>query len=296
MRVRSQTPTVTVIIPVYNKQRFIAATIESALHQSYSAFQIIVVDDGSTDDSRAIIERYRDKVTILEHPTHENCGQSAAINLGLKSTTGEYVSILDADDLWDPRKLERQVEFLETHPEFGFVYANGYVIDQGGAIQYPLFCPNHTEPSRPEEMLLHCPLGCPSGYLVRGSLFEAVGYYDEALRSAQDHDMLIRLTEIARVGYIDEMLWFKREHPNSLSATHAKRGWLLGFVILKKACQRYPYSPCVRRRRLAVLHYRLGQCFAREGRYFSSARHLFLAALFDPKRAFRVLIGAEAAS
>jgi len=289
----ARTPKISVIIPAFNKDRFVAETIDTALAQTYPNVDITVIDDGSTDSTPHILKRYSGRLTILEHLGRANRGQSAAINLGIRSTQGDYLAILDADDLWEPTKLEHQVQFLDNHPNIGCVYANAYVIDTAGRRLYTLLPPNHVEKGLPEHMLVHCPVGCPSGYLVRRSVYNRVGYYDETLRSAQDHDMLVRLTEVSRVGYINEVLWSKREHPDSLSARHEKRGWILGFTILEKACRRYPYSFHTKRQRLAVLHYRLGQCLLREKRYLQAGRDFILAGLYDPSRALRTLLKRE---
>jgi len=282
-------PKVTTIIPVFNRQRFIPATIESALAQDYSKNEVVVIDDGSTDCTPLVLESYRGRITILTHPGHENRGQSAAINLGIRSTHSKYLAILDSDDLCYPEKLKLQVEFLESHPGVGFVYANGYEIDASDRVRSKLFPHQHRPWTTPEEALLSCPIGCPSAFLFRRSLFDQVGFYDENLRSAQDHDMVIRLTEVARVGYMDKPLWLKREHADSLSLKFKRRRWETGFRILHKALRRYPYPPTVRRRRLAVLHYRLGHCFTEDGIYLTAARHFLLAGIYDPKRALITL-------
>src|SRR5687768_9931393 len=124
------TPKVSVVIPVYNRAKYVGETIESVLSQTYQDFELIVVDDGSTDGSRKVLESFGNRVTVLEHPNRENRGQSAAINRGLAAARGEFVGMLDSDDLWLPRKLELQVGFLDKHPEIGLVYGNGRAIDQ----------------------------------------------------------------------------------------------------------------------------------------------------------------------
>jgi len=286
-------PKVSVIIPCYNREKYIEDTVNSVLNQTYPNIEIICVDDGSTDSTRQILESYGERIKILQHLGRVNKGQSAAINLAMRSTKTEYVAILDSDDIWAPKKIEYQVTFLEENPDIGFVYANVYVIDEVGRILYKAFPPEHLETGSPERVLLESRIGCPSGYLVRRSAFEKAGYFDESLRSAQDHDMTIRLAEVAKLAYMDKTLWYYRRHSDSLSQKHAKRRWQTGFVILKKACERYPYNFNIRRRRLAVLHFRLGQCFVKEGRYLSAVIRFALAGLLDPKRAIRVLIGKE---
>jgi glycosyltransferase involved in cell wall biosynthesis len=287
------TGTVTVIIPSYNREKYIRATIDSALSQTYENIEIVVVDDGSTDRSRDILIGYGDRIRFLEHDRRANRGQSAAINLAMRSTRGEYVAILDSDDVWISEKIEKQVDYLEMHPDIGIVYGNGYAIDENGEILYKLIPPGHREDSDPSRMLLECHFNIPSNALVRRSAFDRAGEFDETLRSSQDHDMAIRLLEVTKAAFLDEPVWYYRQHPDTQSAKHTKRRWVNGFIILEKACYRHPYAWSIRRRRLAVLHFRLAQCLAWEREYLPAVKNFLLSGIFDPARAARVLLGTE---
>ncbi len=284
---------VTVIIPCYNRERFVRETVESALAQTYPHVEVVAVDDGSTDGTRKVLEDYADRVTILDHPGRVNKGQSASINLAVRSTRSDYIAILDSDDYWAPEKIERQVEYLESHPEVGLVYANGLAVDENGKELYKVFSAKHVETNRPERALLECHFNLPSNALVRRSVLESAGEFDETMRSAQDHDMAIRIAEITRLAYIDEPLWYYRRHPDSQSGRHSRRRWETGFKILRKACQRYPYGLNVQRRRLAVLNFRLGQCLREEHRFGRAVIRFVAAGLLDPVRAIGVLRGLE---
>ena len=129
-------PKVSVIIPVYNREKYIAETIESALSQTFQDIEILVIDDGSEDQSPEIAKRYAQKypqkVKYLEHQNHRNYGVSASRNLGIHHAGGEYVAFLDSDDLWRPEKIERQVEILDNDPDVGLVYCALCVIDEQG--------------------------------------------------------------------------------------------------------------------------------------------------------------------
>ena len=291
--VDGEKPRVTVVIPCYNRERFIRGTLESVLSQTYPNLEIVAMDDGSTDGTRKILEDYGGRIRILEHPSRINKGQSAAINLGIRSTKGEYIAILDSDDLWAPEKIERQMEFLEKNPDVGLVYVNGFAVDKEGKTLYKLFRPGHVEPNSPERVLLECHFNVPSNALVRRSAFEMAGEFDETMRSAQDHDMAIRLAEVTKPAYLDEPLWYYRRHSETQSGKHTRRRWETGFKILSKACERRPYGLNIRRRRLAVLNFRIGQCLIEEKRFVRAAARLALAGLLDPFRAVRVLAGLE---
>lgn len=290
------TPKVTIIIPSYNRERFIRKTVDSALSQTYSNIEVVAIDDGSTDSTRNILESYAQRIRILEHEGRSNKGQSASINLGLQITDSDYVGILDSDDVLFPNKIERQVNFLESNKDVDVVYSNAEIIDENDKVLWPALGFDHYENGNPENILLACPMGCPSAFLAKRSAYIRVGNFDESLRSAQDHDMAIRLAEATKLAYLNEVLWYKREHSDSLSGKFCKRRYLAGFIILRKACKRYPYGFSIRRRRLAVLHFRLGQCFLLERRFFAGLWHMCLAATIDPKRGVRIVIGKERAN
>ena len=286
-------PKVSVIIPCYNREKFVEETIQSVLTQTYPNKEVIAVDDGSTDSSRMVLEGFRDSITILEHPGHQNRGQSASINLGIKCSTGKYISILDSDDLFAQNKIEKQVSFLENNPIIGLVYANGFAIDENGKKLYRMYDETHKEESNPELVLMDCYFLVPNNAMVRRTIFEKAGEFDEALRAGQDHDMAIRLAEVAKMAYIDEPLFYYRRHQNSISAMRADLRWNNGFVILKKAARRYPYRKSTLRKRKAVLNFRLGQCELEKKNYAAAALRFASAAVLDPGRSLSVLLRRE---
>lgn len=286
-------PKVSVIIPCYNRGTFIAETIESVLNQSYQNIELVVVDDGCTDNSREVLEQYGERIRILDHPGRVNKGQSAALNLGLESCDGEYIAILDSDDLFAPEKIEVQVNFLQEHTQFGLVYSNGMNINSEGKQTYAIFPPTHRSPVGPAEVLMDCFINLPSNALVRKSVFDIAGGFDESLRAAQDHDMVVRLLEIAPAGYLDKCLWSYRRHEDSISRKGVIARWRNGFKILKAASQRYPYPVRIRLGRRAVLSFRLGQCYWSESNYFRAVPLFIAAGLCDPLRSLKVLIGRE---
>lgn len=292
---RENSPKVSVIIPCYNREKFVKETVDSALSQDYPNIEVVAVDDGSTDSTLEILRGYGDRIRVLQHPGRVNRGQSASINLAMRSTRGEYVAILDSDDVWRPEKTRRQVEILEKNPGCGLVYANGLAIDEKGNQLYRLFKPGHVETNSPEKLLLDCYMSVPSNSLVRRSAFEAAGEFDERLRSAQDHDMAVRLAEVTNFQYLDEPLWFYRRHPDTQSFKHTRRRWDAGFLILDKACKRRNYSSSIRRKRLAVLNFRLGQCLVSERKNVEAYFRFFLSGVLDPIRAARFLLGMDKA-
>jgi glycosyltransferase involved in cell wall biosynthesis len=129
-------PLVSVIVPLYNGGKYIESTLKSILSQSYHHYEILVVDDGSTDDGpakvSALMERFPGRMQLLHHPDQGNHWIAASRNLAIKNARGVYVAFVDQDDLWLPEKLERQVEVLQRFPEAAFVYAKSIFVDQQG--------------------------------------------------------------------------------------------------------------------------------------------------------------------
>jgi glycosyltransferase involved in cell wall biosynthesis len=296
MQTEEEYPIVSVIIPCFNREEYIATTIDSVLSQTWPNIELIVVDDGCIDGSRAILESYGNRIIIYEHAGRTNKGQSAAINLGLGNCRGKYIAILDSDDLFAPEKIEKQVKYLEDNPEIGMVYANGKAIDENGKELFSLHSKGHQPPSGPESVLENCTFNLPSNSLVCRSVYDNAGLFDETLRSAQDHDMAIRICEVAKVGYIDEYLWFYRRHAGSISHTKIKERWRNGFRILDAACKRYPYPGRTRNRRRAVLNFRLGQCYMEEKSFIRAGIYFLKAGLLDPLRSLDVMRGRESVS
>jgi glycosyltransferase involved in cell wall biosynthesis len=284
---------VSVVIPCYNRASYVGEAVDSVLDQTYENLEVIVVDDGSTDDSLAVVRSYGDRVKVLQHPGGVNRGQSAAINLGVAHADGEYVAILDSDDYWALDKLEKQVAVLQADPAIGLVYGNARVVDAYGNLLYTRYGEYHEERNEPGRILVDCYFSVPSNALIRHAVLDAVGGFNEELRAAQDHDMAIRIAEATRLAYIPDVMFQYRRHGDSISAGRAGLRWRNGFKILEAARRRFDYPAAVIRRRRALLHFRVGQCLLRERRFLRAVPH-FLGAFFnDPGRSLRVLLGGE---
>jgi len=287
---------VTVLIPLYNRAQYIRDTIESVLCQDYSPLELIVIDDGSTDGSDLLVEGYarQRKLTLLRHPGRVNKGQSAALNLGLTHAKGEFIAILDSDDLFMPGKLSAQVAYLQEHPEVGLVYGNGEAVDAEGRNLYSINYDKGTERNDPNRVLLDCYLHLPVNSLVRSAIYNQVGGFDESLRSGQDHDMLIRVAEVTQLAHIPVKVYQYRRHGDSISAKGTETRWRCGLKILAKAEARYPYRLSTRLKRRAVVNFRLGQALLKARRHrFEALTRIVYAGLLDPLRALRVITGRE---
>lgn len=189
----SMPPAVTVVVPVYNGERFLDETIRSVLAQTYEDWELLVVDDGSTDGSVAIARQHADvsggRVRCLEHPGHSNRGVSASRNLGLHHARGPYLALLDQDDVWAPGKLAEQVALMEAHPEAGMVCGAAlywHSWDPAAAARDEAVAvggPQDSVVPAPRLLTTLYPLGageapCPSGLLMRRDVLAAAGGFE----------------------------------------------------------------------------------------------------------------------
>lgn len=286
---------VSVVIPAFNRMDYIRQAVDSVLEQSYPHIELIAVDDGSSDGTYGLLQEFeRDgKLRLITHEGHINKGQSAALNLGISAATGAYIAILDSDDMFAPGKLVDQVAFLEAHPDIGMVYGQGHAVDADGHFLFKVPGDGHEESSDPNRILLDCYMALPGGALVRRSVMDKAGGFEEDFRASQDHDMVVRVMEVTRVAYLPRLAFFYRKHGDAISVNSLERRWLTGMEILRRAAARYPYRKSTLRKRKAVLHFRLGQTYWRQGKRLKAIPHLLKSGLLDPMRAVGVLTGRE---
>lgn len=286
---------VSIITPLYNRAKYIEEAINSALHQGYDDIEIIVVDDGSTDGGDKIVESLSSpQVRLVRHPDNANCGQSKSLNLALNLASGEFIAILDSDDIFLPGKLINQVRYLNDNPDVGLVYGMGFGIDSNGNQIYEILSPDHQEPSDPNRILLDCYFHLPVGSLVRRSVYEQVGGFDESLRAGQDHDMLVRMAEVTKFAFQPIRVYCYRRHSESISTKGLEARWRNAQIILNKADARYPYKKSTLRKRKAVINFRLAQALINSKKsWVEAVARLCYAALLDPVRVVKVLTGAE---
>lgn len=287
---------VSVLIPLFNRAKYIQETINSALSQEYDNLEIIVVDDGSTDGGDKLVEAFLNtgRVQLFRHEGGVNRGQSISLNLALNKARGEYIAVLDSDDIFLPNKLKDQVDYLQAHPEVGLVYGMGFGVDAAGKEVYKILSENHIEPNDPNRILLDCYFHLPVGSLVRKSVYDKVGGFDESLRAGQDHDMQVRMAEATQFGFLPVRVYCYRRHGESISQQGLERRWRNALIILEKAISRYPYQKDTIRKRRAVINFRLAQALLKSKKsYLEAAWRLAYAGWLDPARAIAVVSGKE---
>jgi hypothetical protein len=207
---------VTVLMSVFNGQRYLREAVESILGQTFEDFELLVVNDGSTDASRAILDSYRDpRLRIVEHAT--NLGLSRSLNRGIAQARGRYVARLDADDVAEPDRLQRQVDFLDRHPDVVLLGSCYTVIDEDGHRIGQRWVP--VDDLEIRWMLEFCNAFAHSAVMLRRDALagEAV-VYDESLVYAMDYDLWTRLAGRGRLANLDACLVRWRAAPGSLTS------------------------------------------------------------------------------
>lgn len=207
-------PLVSIIIPTYNRADLLPLTVDCCLAQTYPEIEIIVVDDGSTDNTVQVMERYKDRVRLICKP---NGGVSTARNAGYEASAGTYLLFLDSDDLIPPQKIDVLVRAMEAHPTWGMVYSAWQCVDATG--QQVLSEVRVRKQGRVlADLLLRTIPVTPSCVLIRRSCLEEVGLFDPQLAGPEDIDMWIRIAHAGyEIGYVDQFLLQYRILNNSLS-------------------------------------------------------------------------------
>ena len=235
-------PRVSVVIPSYNHGSYIGRSLESVLAQSYQDFEIVIVDDGSTDDSVEKIRSLGDRrVTIEVFP--QNRGACVALNAAIRRATGEFIAVLNSDDFFQPEKLKRQVDFLDAHPEVGAVFARPSIVDQRGiAVQgHPMGAAFRrvTNVSRFEWLrrLFSDNMLCHPTLMARRTCYDRVGLYNPRLAQLPDLEMWIRLCRCFEIHVLDDELTAFRvldDNRNASAATlevRARGAWEMSHVL-----------------------------------------------------------------
>ena len=193
-------------MPVFNTEKYVKEALDSIFSQTYKNFEVICIDDGSTDNSLSILESFGDKIIFIKSI---NCGASESRNKGLRVAKGEYIAFLDADDLWVNNKLELQIKKLEENPDLDILFTN-------------MQCFISPELSEEVKKLRYCPPEIMAGYIpssviLSKSLFEKVGYFDSRFKNGQFVDWLERAKYMGlKVGLIPEFLLLRRIHETNI--------------------------------------------------------------------------------
>ena len=207
-------PTVSVIIPVYNQERFIAESVQSALSQTFKDLEVVVVDDGSTDKTPYILESFGNQIKSIR--LKKNKGAPVALNTGIRNASGTYLSWLSGDDLLLPEKLETQIRFFRDNPQMQFVGSDFYFIDADGNVLSECQLPRYQSKQELFYNLL-CKNFFDSEGLFERKCIEKTGYFDESMPYLADYDMSFRMAKHFTFGHIRKPLYKYRWYPENFS-------------------------------------------------------------------------------
>jgi hypothetical protein len=211
-------PTVSVVLPVYNGQRFLAEAVDSVLKQTYREFQFVIVDDGSTDRTNEIVKSFArsdSRIVVETHP--RNLGVTAPLNDACRLASGEWLAVMNHDDVCEPDRLEKQVAFLSRHPDIGVVGGAVAIIDERGrrrgVKRYP------TAPGFVPWAILFYNCFAHSTVMMRRQALEAVGYYPSGYDGgAVDYALFMRLSRVTRMANLDDVVLHYRVSGESVTS------------------------------------------------------------------------------
>ena len=283
-------PLVSVIIPAYNADAFITQTLDSVLRQTYQTFEIIVVDDGSRDRTAEIVRSYADRDNRIRLFQQPNAGVAAARNCAIQHSRGKYIAPIDADDIWYPQKLEKQVQSLESaDSSVGLSYAWTVYINAKGTIigEYPVERLGNPDGDVLVTLIFSNFLGHASNPLIRRSCIEHVGGYSSHLlaqgaQGCEDWDLYLRIAEYYEFRVVSEYLIGYRQHDSSMSMnsmTMAKSYHL----VMDEIQRRHPEIPVAVHKwgKSSYYNYLLGVSYG-SGDYRTGLHCLFQGAIADP--------------
>jgi glycosyltransferase involved in cell wall biosynthesis len=269
-------PRCSVLIPAFNVERYIATAIESALGQTFTDYEIVVVNDGSTDGTLAQIEPFMNRIVYVEQP---NLGVAAARNAGVERATGEFIADLDSDDYWPPNRLERMVEYLDAYPTVALATSDSYLVYEHKETEDRTY---RTLPRRwgfraENQAYWITQYNFMNRTIARTQAFQRHGTFDQSLRTCEDWDFYLRaLNGGERAGLVDEPLAYRRLRKTSLTIDSFN---ILSDQIqmLEKFLRDHPRAPGVTGR----IRYAEAKRALAEGNHRDAAK-LFSRAAADP--------------
>lgn len=280
-------PKISVIIPTYNRAMLLSSAIDSVLSQTYEDYELIVIDDGSTDDTTEIVNKY--STDKLRYVFQENKGRSAARNYGIKLAKGEYIAFLDSDDLFVPSKLEAQVRILDNNPCYGLVYSHANTIDENGdnLDQYS-YTGNLSGWIYPDLLYIRNNVITTPTVMVRAKALADVGGFDETMHICEDLDLWCRIARKFQVMQICQPLAIVRvrasEQLNVLESTAARTRYY------KNAIGRDPSLRAIKKELFSEMYNVYLNCAVYQKKWFIVFWLVVLSIINDPKKVFSTLL------
>ncbi|NQT03587.1 MAG: glycosyltransferase, partial [Planctomycetes bacterium] len=235
-------PLVSVVMPAYNAAEYITEAIESVLIQNYRNFELIVIDDGSTDNTRDIVSSFKDDK--IKYFYQENKGLAGAHNAGIKNSKGHFLIKLDSDDVMTPDYIAKHLQEFEYHPEADLVYCDDYLIDENSKPIRVIKRPEYTDRKTLIRDLFHCGFPVvPFRTCIRRSVFDKIGFFDENLRIAEDYDMMRRFVKYGlKIQHLPDALYLRRMTSDSLSRNFTTQKAKYHFDVINRFLDTFTYD------------------------------------------------------
>ena len=271
---------VSVVIPTYNSGHFIREAVDSVLAQTYRNVELIVVDDGSTDNTAEALGAYGDRLRVIRQ---ENAGPSAARNRGIREAAGDLIAFLDADDLWHPQKLEVQLRVCLENPDAGMISCLTLPYAHAAALKQEVPAKFEVSEVRLFDLLLGRPIQTPAA-LIRKKILAAVGGFDEGLRMAEDWHLWLRVAQHTRILLLGVPMVLIREHAGNVSRD-ADRMRADGLRVLRMIFRDPNFGAIpgsVRRRARSKLYLESGAMHVMNGKRGAGLRDLLASVCLCP--------------
>ncbi|MGA1823650.1 MAG: glycosyltransferase [bacterium] len=273
----SKRPKVSVIIPTYNQAGYLCEAIESVLCQTYNDYELVVIDDGSYDNTKEAVSSYSS--AKIRYFYQKNNGLPSALNLALDKSRGEYIARLDHDDLYLTEKLEKQVSLLDSNPNIGLVYTQAYTIDEKGNID-GLYLKNHTCPPEPLRILRHFLFPPTQSIMFRRTCLDKVSYFDKNMPIANDWDFCIRMVQHYKFAYIEKPLVKIRRHSGATTTLNKKKAALDIIQVMQKHLKILSMGES--KAWISPHYYNLGRIYFYERDYKNAKKNFLLALKYNP--------------
>ena len=223
---------VTVVMAVFNGEQWLEEAIQSVISQSFQNFDFIILDDGSSDKSPQILEKYDATYSNITVVTKPNSGLANSLNLGIVSTDSKYIARIDADDVWDVDKLEKQVKFLEDNDDVALLGSGMRTINEHGIFIKEYYFDQKNE-KVVHKLLKHGRCFAHSSVLIRRSVLSEVGLYRPVIRKAEDYDLWLRISKVRELACLESVLVSIRLHDNQISHKDSGDRQYLDAVVAK---------------------------------------------------------------
>lgn len=266
---------VSIIIPTFNRRDYITIALDSVRVQTYKDYEIIIIDDGSSDDTKEVLKPYQENVRYFYQ---DNRGIPATRNKGIREAKGDFIAFLDSDDHWLPEKLERQIECFSKHPHYGMVATRCLCTTPEGKF---------LKKNRPGKSgwiltdLFKANFIRTSSAMIKKECLEEIGLFDESLPECEEYDLWLRIAKQYPIGFIDEPLTVYTDNPQGVS-TDSLAGRLQRLKVLEKDYLKECIPQALYRKRLASNYHYVGRHYLKQGEKREGKKYLKHAITLDP--------------